>query len=899
MNLLAYRHRVAAKLRALFHRGTLEREMQAEMAEHVERAVHRLKARGLTEEDARIEARREFGNVGVLQEEARDARGGVWLDSVRGDLRFALRQIVRRPLSSATIVCVLGLGIGMHAGMFTLLESRTLRAAPGVRIDDALVRLRGKEQGADRGRWYPRGFSYPEYRDIAARRDLFAATTAWVSEPVTIDFGDPRSATSAETHFVTDDYFAVAGVRIPLGTTLPLAARADDGDVEMAAIVSDGLWRDLLGEQATAIGRTIRVNETIVRIVGVAPPRFNGLTPSGEAHTLWMPLASRATVTHGSRQALIDRDSTLLSAAALIAPGVTMDRASAAVRVISDRAVAQMTPTKDGDIRTADVVALRSSTELPEDNDAVFAMVVFGTVGILVLLVVCTNVSAIVLGTGVARSQEIAIRLSLGASRRRLVRQLLTESCVLALAGGLAGLVALAVATRFIAQAMPDLDLSPDVRTVAFTMVIAIGAGILCGLSPALHATKRGVADVLKGGSATGSGARRRLQSSFVGAQIATTQPLLVGIGVLLALTVHRDDRPISQNAMSHVVRARMDLRSVSPNDRVRVNAVLAQVAKTPDVRQVIAEPAGIDHLNFAPISETRGDSSSAASIQVGLEGADSGYFALLDIPIVRGRDVLAGDTALRDLAVVIGSDVAHEIWGNADPIGRRFRQIQAGVAVERAAVVVGVYDGSKGTTRGTGRRVFTAGSGNRNGLSYLIRTNGPALAAIPELRERLRAALPQLPPPRLETLEDIVTGERDEIMRLTKAVAAGGALVLVLASIGLYGVIGLAVAQRQREIGVRIALGAKPGAVVRVLFAQGIRLAGIGLLIGLPLSVTALALIEQFGTGDGDLKSAGVNPAIIGGAIATIVFIVASVATWLPARRAAAVDPMIALRSE
>jgi predicted permease len=595
----------------------------------------------------------------------------------------------------------------------------------------------------------------------------------------------------------------------------------------------------------------------------------------------------------------VDRDSTLLSAAALLAPGTTVDGASAAVRVISDRAVARMTPTKDAGVRTADVVSLRSTTELPENNDVIFGTVVFGTIGILVLLVVCTNVSALVLGTGVARSQEIAIRLSLGASRGRLVRQLLTESCVLAFAGGVAGLGALAVATRFIVRVMPNLDLSPDVKTVAFTMVVAIGAGILCGLSPALHATKRGVADVLKGGSATGSAARRRLQSSFVGAQIAMTQPLLVGIGVLLALTVHHDDRPISESALTHIVRARLDLRSATASDRARVNAVLAELAKTASVRQVIVEPAGIDHLDFAPVGEARDDSSSAATIEVNLEGADSGYFALLDIPIVRGRDVLASDTALRDLGVVIGSDVAHELWGNSDPIGRRFRQIQHGVVIERQAVVVGVYDGSKGTTRGTGRRIFTAGAGDRNGLSYLIRTSGPAIAAIPMLRERLRAALPQLPPSRLETLEDIVTSERDEILRLSRAVAAGGALVLLLASIGLYGVIGLAVAQRQREIGVRVALGAKPRRVVGLLFAQGIRLAGVGLLIGLPLSILALVLVARFGTGDGDLTAAGVNPTLIGGAIAAIVLAVASIATWLPARRAAAVDPMIALRSE
>jgi predicted permease len=899
-HVLALPRRGLAYIRSLFGRAALEREMQEEMTEHLARATERLMTRGFSAEEARVEARREFGNVGVLQEEARDARGGLWLDSVRADLGFALRQIARRPLASATIISVLALGIGVHAGLFALLQALTLRPAPGVRIDDALVRLRGKEQRPERGRWYPRGFSYPEYMDIAARRDLFAATTAWTTEPVTIDFGDPQSASTAETHFVTDDYFAVAGVHIPVGTALPLAARADGSDGEMSAIVGDALWRDLLGGARDAIGRTIRVNESLVRIIGVAPPRFAGLEPSASRRTLWMPLASRATVMHGTRQSLLARDSTLLSAAALLADGTSVQRASATVRLISDRAVAQMPPAADGRVRATDVVPLRARTALPETNDVLFGSIVFGTIGVLVLLMVCTNVSALVLGAGVARSQEIAIRLSLGASRRRLVRQLVTESCMLALLGGVAGLAVFAAATRFIARIVPDLDVSPDLRTAVFTAVIAVSAGIICGLSPALHATRRGVADVLKGGTGGSGAARRRLQSSFVGAQIAVTQPLLLAIAVLIALVMHQDDRPMSENVTTRIVRMRFDLRRATASDRTHLRAAFDGLAKSAGVDRVVAEAAGLDHLDFAPIGALQTDSSNAASIAVNIEGTDPGYFGILDVPIVRGRDVLPADTARRDLPVVIGSDVAHELWGNADPLGRRFRQVQHGAALERVAVVVGVYDGTKGTTRGNGRRVFTMARGDWRGSSYLVRTSGPAGAAIPALRDRLRAAVPQIPPAEIETLKDVITGERREVLRLGAAAAAGGAIVLLLASIGLYGVIGLAVAQRRREIGIRIALGARPKTVVGLLFRQGVRLAGIGMLVGLPFSIVGLVMLAQLVNGDGGgFASAGVSPTAIGVAISLVVLVVASVATWLPARHAATVDPMMVLRAD
>lgn len=898
--LRAIPHRMRAQLRALFGRSGLEREMHDEMAQHLERAAERLMQRGMTRDEAHREARREFGNVGVLQEEARDARGAAWLDSLVGDFKFALRQIARRPVTAATIVGVLGLGIGVHAGLFALLQGMTLRPAPGVHIDDALVRLRPKVQRAERGRWYPRLFSYQEYLDIAARRDLFARVTGWATEAVTLDFGDPQTVTTGESHFVTDDYFSVAGVRIALGTTLPLAARADEQGGEMVAIISDAMWQDLYGSSRDALGQTLRVNDAVVRIVGVAPPRFAGLEPSTSRRTLWMPLASRATVIHSSRQSLLARDSTLIAGAALLARGVTMERASAAVRVISDRAVARMTPAIDGAVRTADVVPLRASTELPETTDFFFSSIIFGTSALLVLLVVCTNVSALVLGSGVARSQEIAIRLSLGASRGRIVRQLLTESCVLALAGGIAGLALFSVLTRVLAQTMPDLDVSPDLNTALFTMVVAIGAGILCGLSPALHATKRGVAEVLKGGSVSGGAGRRRLQSSFVGAQIAMTQPLLVALGVLLALVLKSDPHPMSDTVVTHVVRARFDLRRTTSDDRARLRAAVEEVGKSAGVEGAIAEAAGLDHVDFAPIGEGRTDSSTATSIAVNIEQTDPGYFALLDVPIVRGRDVTPSDTAMTDLPIVIGSDVAHELWGNAEPLGRRFRQIKRGAVLERAALVVGVFDETRGTTRGTGRRIFTIGRGDWRGTSYLVRTRGPGNAAIPSLREQLRAAVPQIPPTRLETLRDVIAEIQHEVAQVGVSAGIGCALVLLLASIGLYGVIGLAVAQRHREIGIRIALGAHPMAVVGLLFRQGVRLAGVAMLIGLPLSMLALVVVAKVSNGDGGaLAGAGLHPTTIGGSIAAVVLAVAAIATWLPARRAAAVDPMIALRSE
>jgi predicted permease len=900
MSVLSFVHRVRAATRSLVRRRALDREMREEMESHLTRAAERYVARGLSPHDARDAARREFGNVAVLQEEGRDARTGQWIESLIGDLRFAGRQIARRPLASATVVGVLALGIGVHAGIFAFYQALELRPAAGVRPDPALVWLRGKQRPPADPRWLPRDFSYPEYMALAARSDLFSTTTAWTTAMVSIDLGDPAQAASAQTHFVTDRYFETAGVRMARGTTLPLPARADGSDGEMVAVISDGMWRVVFGGAVDIVGRTIKVNDALVRIVGVAPERFNGMTPSGFERTMWMPLASRGAVLHTSRRALVDRDSALLSAAALLAPGVSVDRASSAVRLVSEQAVGQMSPPADRRIRTADVAPLRNSTTLPEDPERVLVRVAFSLVGVLVLLVACTNVSALVVGAGMARSQEIAIRLSLGAARKRIVRQLLTESCVLAIVGGGVGLALYALFTKFASRSLPGMELSPDFATAAFTLVIALATGILFGLSPALHATKTGVAEVLKsGGSAGGASARTRLQSAFVVAQIGITQPLLVGIAVMLALVMRQDERGVEQSVTSRVARVRFETRELSPAAHARLRAAMREIETLPGVQQVTNEGTGRDVLDYTVLGDSRAGLLRQEPIQVRPEGAGPGYFTLLGVPIVRGRDLVAADSAGSDRPVLISSDVARELWGNADPIGRRFAQSDHGKQLDRRAIVVGVYDAARGSTRGPGRRVFAIDTSAWRDVSYLVRTSGPARPMIDAVRDQLRKTIPDIPVIRIETLQDAFAAEQHEVMQVGIGAGAAGWLVLMLASIGLYGVIALSVVQRRREIGIRIALGARPMEVAALLFRQGLKLGGLGLLIGLPLSIAALAMLGSATTITRDNGTMPASPAIIGGIIALVVLTVAAFATWLPARRAAVVDPMIALRTD
>ncbi|MES2178201.1 MAG: ABC transporter permease [Gemmatimonadota bacterium] len=891
--------RARGMLRRMFRRRELEHEMQAEMRQHLDLATERFAKRGLSPERAREAAAREFGSIAFHQEEGRDARGLRWIESVVADLRFAVRHFARKPLASITIVAVLAVGIGVHSALFAVFQAITQRAAPGVESRADLVRLRGKEQPRRGDRWYSRGFSYPEFRDLSEQRQLFTLVAGWTSESVTLESTNSDDAQSARVQFIAGPFFETVGVRAAVGTLIHPSPRVEAGDDERVAVLSHALWHGAFGGAPDVVGRVVRVNDVAVRVIGVAAPDFNGAVPTPGAQTLWMPLSARNAVMRSDAQSLFSRDTSILSAIARLAPGVTIERADGVVRVLAARAAAQMAPLQTDGMRDADVVPLSGDTELPADTNGIFLVLVLGVGAALILVLACTNVSALVVGAGIARRQEITVRLSLGASRARIVRQLVTESCLLAVAGGLLGLVIFASVTRVLATQYPEMNLAPDFGTVAFTLLFALGTGVVFGLSPALHATRRDLASVLKSSSAGATG-RSRLQSAFVVVQIAVTQPLLVGLCLVLLLAIQDGGATISEDLTNHLIRARFDLDRPTPRVEEELRAAMRDLTSMPGVAGVVREAVGIAlvDLTIAADSDT-GAVSSDAPVSVHVEATSPGYFALLDVPMVRGRELEASDSSSRDLAVVIGSDLALRLWHGQDPIGKRLTQTTRGRVLDRRAVVVGVFDARKQTTRGAELRVFAIRAGARRDHTYLVRTSEPAAAMVKPLRAHMREAMPRLAVGQFQTFADIIANGLQEVRVLSSGVTAATLAALFLASLGLYGVVGLAVAQRNREIGIRMALGARAGEVVMLLFRVGLRLAVLGLLIGLPLSVAVLQLVsKEIGTG-AVIGNAMTSAPIIGLLVAVTVLIVAATATWIPARRAAHVEPMIALRAE
>jgi len=911
MSLMQMMSALRARVRAIVRRGTVDREMRDEMALHLEQATERLMRRGLNEAEARDAARREFGNVAVLQEEGRDVRGGRWIEMLVSDVRFAMRHFSRTPLTAITLILVLALGIGVNSALFSLVQVLTMRPAPGVPADDALVRIRGTSLTRSEGKLDGRHLSMPEVNDLATRRETFAAVASYSSEEVMLDLGDGSDPKAMTGHFVSPNFFATLGIRTALGPGLPAGQTDDAPGAELVVVIAHSLWEQIGGDTAI-IGRVVRVNDVPVRIVGVAPPAFQGAAFDSGMPLLFLPMPARAAILQSTPHAFVSRDSTFLDVFARLAPNATLEQGNAVVKVVATAWVPGKVEPGEPAVISSDVVPLRGLTDVGSDSERLAIIALMGTGALLILLVACTNVSALLVGAAVARRREIAIRLSLGASRLRVIRQLVTETSLIALAGGALGLTLYWWITRLIAWAFLDGGIGPDLGTVGFTAFVALGTGIIFGLSPALHATRLDVSSALKdaGGGTT---SRSRLQRFFIVAQIVLTQPLLVAIamvvGIILSELGGRVDNPLTTN----IVRVEFGTYGgVGSREQklARIADVMQAVSRLPSVETVVPQSRGFDVADVRVHTADRGAGPRAQeTVRAHIEGTAPGYFAFQDIPMRRGRELIASDTAGREMAIVIDSDLARSFWGAGDPIGRRLEMtslrdrkgtiltpVERGrvdAVGPRTGVVVGVFDTTGAPLRGAGR-IYTAAGAQWSKDTYLIRTRGNGTAVIPTIRQLVRTTIPDIPiyGNGLATLEQLDRIERRDVLQLSAGATGAGLLALVLASIGLYGVVALSVRQRHREIGVRVALGARPRQVIRLFFMTGVRLSALGVILGLPLSVVALNLIA---TSFADVVP--LNMPLVGVAIAVVVIAVAALASWIPARRAARVDPLVAIR--
>jgi predicted permease len=882
------------RLRRLLRNDARDREIDEELQFHVDMQTEANRRAGMPPEEARRMAMVAFGGSEGHKEACRDLRRTRPLENLLMDVRFALRHFRRAPLSTATMVLVLVLGIGANAALFATAQSVITLPAPGIPRNDALVRIRALQRAPHFGQM-ARPIPYAEVMEYARHDELFRGVAAWTDEPSAIDLGDAEHGiVSARATYVTGDYFQILGVVPILGAELPSTTGTADASTTFAAVISHALWDQYFGRAADVVGKTLKVNGFPVSIVGVAPPRFAGVDPT-EKRGLWLPLSAWPLLEGGGSSDLRS-DSVLLRAVARLSPGVTAEEATPTVRAIGTRATPRTFGGEAMDPSAELVPLLRGNANPGADARNATLAALFGGVTLLILLITCTNVSGLLVGGAVTRRREIAVRLSLGASRARVIRQLLTESVLLAFAAGLLASLLLVALMRGLHSWIPELQFALDWRALAFTFGLALLTGVAFGLSPAMHATRLDVGEVLKDSAAAVSGSRSWLQRGILVTQIALTQPLLVGLGALLLLVGGELNTWASREVYEHI--ASLDFEIYAGNfsleaRRVQMDRIAERLQSTPGVIAVVGESGGFSPKDVVVPPEDRVSGVPYPErLRVRLESTRPGYFDLMDVAIVRGRDFATEERQNGGSGVIIGGELARTLWGPANPIGRRLRYaVSPTDSSER--VVVGVFD--EKTIRATEMgepHLFVPASG---GLSstLLVRTAGPAEAMIPTLRAVATAEAPQIPISRATTLAAREAEVRSMIMRVSAAAAAGGLLALFLSAIGLYAVISTAVGQRMREIGIRTAMGARTQQVVGMFFASGLRLTVVGLLIGLPLSLLSLKVLAL------RVEMPQASMPLLAGMIALVTVAVAMFATWIPARRAASIDPLISLRSE
>jgi predicted permease len=811
------------------------------------------------------------------------------------------------------MIVMLALGIGSNTALYAVMYSITTMPPPGVERDESLVRIRGSAPTSATftiGREFP----YAEYREYAQQGELFSDVAAWTSADVVLAPGDqPDALVSGAATYVTASYFPILGVTPELGRDPNEGAGPDDGPPHLAGVISHAIWDRLFGRDPDVLGKTLVVNDMAVTVVGVAPSEFVGTRTGGSVMRVWLPLNTRATIQRGSAPFVAATDSALYGLAARLQPGVSAEAATPAVRTIAQRAVAANP--LGVPLSSADVVPMRASNYFPPSGSRQTSLIErlpMLLIPLLILLIPCTNVSSLLVGMAAGRRQEIAVRLSLGAPRSRIVRQLVTEAVLLAVTASLVGLMVIRVLREVFATRFPDTPLVMHASAVLVAFGVAIVTGIGFGISPALHATRVSVGDALKGAGSTVAPSRSRLQSTLVVGQVAVTQPLLLGMATLLLMTLGElqelPDAPFNDRIVRVafstvsagergqqivVIRPGTTLPPDTSADReVKLRGVASRVAEIPGVVAVVPQERreGVVYVSVHPEDEVEGV-PPRGSFWVSTLAAPPGFFELMGYELLQGRPFDAADVD-EGRGVIIRSDMARRLWGEANPIGRRLQWV-GGEASAPELVVIGVVDeATAGTSESQGPQVFVPTLDETGSL--LIRTQAPSEPLLPAIRAVANQEAPEFPITSAVTLATLEAERRATFRNMLYGAVCVAGLALLLSAIGLYSVVTFAVSQRAREIGVRTAFGANVEQVVRMFFLRGLKLCAIGLAVGLVLSVAVVKLIA-LAEGQPDEQRTGGLALLVAG----VVLAVASLATWIPARRAASVDPLTMLKAE
>ncbi|HUG40364.1 MAG TPA: ABC transporter permease [Longimicrobiales bacterium] len=808
------------------------------------------------------------------------------MGSALRDLRHALRSLSRQPGFALVAITSIALGIGFNAVIFSAVNALLIRPVGGIDDPDRVVEVGRTNDG--------RGFNSFSYADLVDLREnvpALAYVAAWKVGPLSFAGGGGGERVIGMS--VSAGYFEALGVVPVRGRTF--GPEEDTRGGPAVAVISHRFWTERLGGGPEVVGRTIDINRVPVTVVGVAPEGFGGHFPMVSAD-VWLPFTQLAIAVPGTSPELFEsRRHISLQVVGRLAPGVTIEQADAAVDAAMARLAEAYPESNRG--RGAAVVPLGPIPGGGRDVVAGFLGALMGLVS-LILLVAAANVAGMLLARAAAREKEVAIRLAIGSGRARLVRQLVAETLVLFLAGALGGMLLATWATSLVSTISAPgveltLDLSPDGTVLAFGIAAALVTGLIFGLAPALQATRPDLVSALKDEGRTGRrGSRtRRL---FVAVQVGLSLVLLAAGGLLLRslLEAHRMSAGF-EPAGVHMTSLDLSLDGYTRDTAMPVQAELRRAL----LRRFGVEAAALANdlpmdlsENGAPVWPDGGEGSQEHGVGADFNAVSPGYFETLRIPVVRGRDFTDADRVGALRVAVVSQEFARRAWGDADPIGR---QLRWGRADDEPRTVIGVVGEVKNQTLGeTADGMVYLPLAQRYTPAVHVLARGPAAGAA-ALRGALLDVDPRLALSTPQTLESITSVGLlpARVAAIVTGLLAG--LGLFLAALGVYGVVAYGVTQRRREIGIRLAVGARTAQVLRMILLSGFRLAAPGLVVG---------AVAAFGVGQllrGMLL--GVSPAdpLTFVAVAAVLLAAVALASWVPARRAAAVDPMEALRAE
>jgi predicted permease len=920
--MIHYLRVLAARLRGLFGERGADRDLDDEIEAHLRLLTERYVRQGMSEDEATRTARRQFGNATLLKEAHRDMRGIRFIDTLVQDVRYGLRALGKNPGFTFVAALTLALGIGANTAIFSVVNAVLLRALP-VKDPQRLVFLSNpnrhginSEETGDR-----RLFAYHEFEWLRDHNlvfsGMFAAHSATPTLPVAVEGSAQSGGTErVSVSLVSGAYFSVLGVKAALGRTFTAEVDKISG-ADPVAVISYGYWKNRFALAPSVIGRKLRISQTTFDITGVAPPEFSGETV-GRSPDVWVPLTMQTVELYSGKGALappqnVKNKYMSLQVMARLRDGVTIEQAQASVNVTLRKLLRSEAGHLAADERAGYLnqrIALVNGSRGASTLRTRFGeplLILMGLVG-LVLLIACANVANLLLARASTRGPEMAVRVALGAGRGRLIRQLLTESALLALLGGVFGLLLAQWADALLLQLVSSgsapipLDLHPDAHALGFTLGVSTLTGILFGLAPALRAARVDVHAALKGGargSAGGGANRGRLVAGkiLVVGQVALSLFSLI-IGGLFA----RSFQKLTQIELGYDG-AQILQFNLSPNPATANHLhkeLLDRLRAIPGVRGASLSLSGLfNGVSLDMDVSVEGQQGSPGLRMMAIcDYVGPGYFSTVGVPILAGREIGPQDEGDAPLVGMINRTMADAYFGGTNPIGRRIRASAAYGTLDFEIVGV-VADSKRDDLREASESCFYVPyfhAARHPNFSWAVneaRIAGNAGAVAAAIRAAVKETAPSMDAPEIRFVNDLVGQSITTERVIAQLSSLFGLLALLLACVGLYGVMSYSVAGRTNEIGVRLALGARPRDVFKLIARQGMTLVLIGVMAGLSAAFALTRLIAALLYG-----LSAIDPATF--VVVTVLLMgVALLACWIPARRATKVDPLQALRRE